>query len=121
MGKSILVVDDTRSMRAMVAAVLEGAGYEVATAESGAVALELLHEAHFDAVVSDLRMPDMDGAALWREISLRHPELAHRILFVTGDTLSPNAREFLRESRCASLDKPFSKPELIAKVQSLLS
>jgi two-component system NtrC family sensor kinase len=66
-------------------------------------------------------MPDMDGAGLWREVSLRHPRLAHRMLFVTGDTLSPDAREFLRASRCPSLDKPFSTAELVAKVQALLS
>ena len=53
--------------------MLEGAGHEVATAESGAVALELLATALFDAIVCDLRMPDMDGAGLWREVSTRHP------------------------------------------------
>jgi len=42
------------------------------------------------------------------------------MLFVTGDTLSPDAREFLRRSRCASLDKPFSKATLLAKVAELL-
>jgi two-component system NtrC family sensor kinase len=100
--------------------MLEGAGYDVATAESGAVALELLGVARFDAIVSDLRMPDMDGAGLWREVSARHPLLARCMLFVTGDTLSPDAREFLRSSRCASLDKPFSKADLLRKVAALL-
>jgi len=61
--------------------MLESGGYEVATAESGAVALELLDTARFDAIVSDLRMPDMDGAALWREILVRHPALSRRVLF----------------------------------------
>jgi two-component system NtrC family sensor kinase len=42
------------------------------------------------------------------------------MLFVTGDTLSPDAREFLRSARCASLDKPFSKADLLAKVAALL-
>jgi two-component system NtrC family sensor kinase len=71
--------------------------------------------ARFDAIVSDLRMPDMDGAGLWRDVSARHPLLARCMLFVTGDTLSPDAREFLRSSRCASLDKPFSKADLLAQ------
>src|SRR5262249_55423589 len=98
----------------------EGAGYEVATAESGTVALELLHEAHFDAVVSDLRMPDMDGAALWRHVCERHPGLAGRLLFVTGDILSAEARSFLEASGCDGLEKPFGKPDLLAKVATLL-
>jgi two-component system NtrC family sensor kinase len=116
----LLVVDDETELAELMRDILQGKGYEVAMAESGAVALERLDAMRFDAVVSDLRMPDMDGAALWREVSLRHPGLANHVLFVTGDTLSPDAREFLRGSRCPSLDKPFSKAELLAKVQALL-
>jgi CheY-like chemotaxis protein len=116
----ILVVDDEAELADVMRQMLENAGYEVATAESGAVALELLATARFDAVISDLRMPDMDGAGLWREVSARHPSLAHSMLFVTGDTLSPDAREFLRAARCDSLDKPFSKADLLARVAELL-
>jgi len=117
----ILVVDDEAEIADLMRAMLEGAGFEVATAESGAVALELLDAARFDAVVSDLRMPDMDGAALWREVRTRHPALARRMLFVTGDTLSPGAEQFLAESRCTSLDKPFARADLIARVGMLLA
>ena len=114
------MVDDEADLAALMRDMLESAGYDVATAESGAIALELLDTARFDAIVSDLRMPDMDGAGLWREVSARHPELAGRMLFVTGDTLSPNARQFLKDSRGLSLDKPFSKADLLAKVAALL-
>jgi PAS domain S-box-containing protein len=116
----VLVVDDEAELADLIREMLEGAGYEVATAESGAVALALLAEARFDAVVSDLRMPDMDGAELWREISAQAPSLGRRVLFVTGDTLSPGAAEFLRQSRCPALDKPFSKAALLASVAELL-
>jgi len=117
----VLVVDDEAELAELMRDMLEGAGYDVATAESGAVALELLDAARFDAIVADLRMPDMDGAGLWREVSRRHPLLARGMLFVTGDTLSPTAREFLRTSQCAALDKPFSKADLLAKVAALLA
>jgi two-component system NtrC family sensor kinase len=116
----ILVVDDEAELAHVMREMLESAGYEVATAESGAVALELLSAARFEAVVSDLRMPDMDGAALWREVSAAHPSLASRLLFVTGDTLSPDAADFFRVSGCDGLDKPFSKADLLAKVAKLL-
>jgi CheY-like chemotaxis protein len=116
----VLVVDDEAELADLIREMLEGAGYEVATAESGAVALALLTEARFDAIVSDLRMPDMDGAGLWREVLIQHPPLAHRMLFVTGDTLSPDAAEFLRRTRRAALDKPFSKASLLARVAELL-
>jgi two-component system NtrC family sensor kinase len=84
------------------------------------VALALLDEARFDAVVSDLHMPDADGATLWREVRLKHPALARRMLFVTGDTLSPSARQFLDSTRCPSLNKPFAKAELLAQLHALL-
>ena len=116
----LLVVDDEAELADLMRAMLESAGYEVATAESGAVALELLAEARFDAIVSDLRMPDMDGAQLWREVRDRHPALARRMLFVTGDTLSPGARRFLDEGRCPSLDKPFARADLLERVRALV-
>jgi two-component system, chemotaxis family, chemotaxis protein CheY len=68
MSKSILVVDDTRSMRKMVAAVLAGAGYEVAEAGDGVEALDLARERRFDLVVTDHNMPRMDGVTLVREL-----------------------------------------------------
>jgi PAS domain S-box-containing protein len=117
----VLVVDDEDELSDLMRAMLEAAGYEVMTAESGAVAIELLAEATFDAVVSDLRMPDIDGAGLWRSVTERHPQLAQRMLFVTGDTLSPGAQRFLVEARCPSLDKPFSKADLLAAVKALLA
>jgi CheY-like chemotaxis protein len=105
----------------LMRALLEGAGYEVATAESGAVALELLDTARFDAIVSDLRMPDVDGAALWRAVRERHPALARRMLFVTGDTLSEGARQFLAETGCPHLAKPFLRADLLDRVASTLA
>jgi PAS domain S-box-containing protein len=116
----VLVLDDEPELTQLMCELLEGAGYEVATAESGTVALELLATARFDAIVSDLRMPDMDGAQFWRYVKARHPSLAGRTLFVTGDTLSPDVREFFGESGCARLDKPFSNGELISEVAQLL-
>ena len=120
-AQRVLVVDDEAEIADLMRAMLEGAGYEVATAESGAVALEMLAEVRFDATVSDLRMPDVDGAALWREVSQRQPHLAQRMLFVTGDTLSPGAKRFLADSGCASLDKPFAKGDFLARVGVLVS
>ena len=116
----LLVVDDEPEVAALMRDLLEAAGYEVATAESGAVALELLDAARFDAIVSDLRMPDLDGAAFWRATGARHPDVARRMLFVTGDTLSPDAHGFLTDAGCSTLDKPFSRAELLSSVAALL-
>ncbi|MEN9627813.1 MAG: hypothetical protein RJA10_1040, partial [Pseudomonadota bacterium] len=117
----VLVVDDEAEIAGLMRDVLEGAGFDVATAESGAVALELLEAARFDAIVSDVRMPDLDGAALWRAVRQQHPQLATRLLFVSGDTLSAQAREVLEATGCPSLDKPFARGDLLAAVRALLS
>jgi len=117
----VLVVDDEPDLVELMREVLEGAGFEVAGAESGAVALELLREARFDAVVSDLRMPDIDGAALWREVCRLDAALASRMVFITGDTLSPAASDFLRETGCGVVDKPFAPAELVARVRALVA
>ncbi len=116
----VLVVDDEPEIADLIRNMLEAAGYEVASADSGAVALEMLATASFQAIVSDLRMPDMDGAALQRAVRERHPALATRMLFVTGDTLSPGARQFLDETGCPRLDKPFSRTDLLFRLAQLL-
>lgn len=117
----LLVVDDEPGIAELLRELLESAGYAVRTAASGAEALRLLEAGPFDGVVSDLRMPDVDGAALWRSLSARWPPLARRVLFVTGDTLSPAAERFVADTGCASLDKPFSRRELLQRVQALVA
>jgi PAS domain S-box-containing protein len=117
----VLVVDDEPEIADLLRELLEGAGYDVMTAESGALALALLDEGAFDAVVSDLHMPDIDGAALWREIKARWPGLARRVLFISGDTLSPSVRQFLDDTRCGSLPKPFTKADLLPRIEALLT
>ena len=117
----VLVVDDESELTDLMRTMLEDAGHEVVTAESGEVALELLSMVEVDVIVSDLRMPDMDGSALWRAVREHHPTLATRMLFVTGDTLSPAARQFLDEARCARLDKPFTREALVAGVAERLA
>ena len=119
-GGRVLVVDDEPEITDLLRSMLESAGFEVACADSGAVALEMLATANFAAIVSDLRMPDMDGAALWRAVREKHPALATRMLFVTGDTLSPGARQFLDDAACPRLDKPFSRADLLARLAQVL-
>ena len=116
----LLVVDDEPEIVAMLRDMLERAGYEIAVAESGAVALEMVRAASFDAVVSDLHMPDMGGAELWQQIAQREPRLGRRMLFVTGDTLSRDTRAFLASAGCGTLEKPFAKADLLARVSELL-
>ncbi|MFM7507457.1 MAG: response regulator, partial [Rubrivivax sp.] len=118
--RRILVVDDEPEVAALMREVLEGAGFDVLAAESGAVALEMLAEARFDAVVSDVRMPYLDGPSLWRRLRQEQPALAGRVLFVSGDTLSDAARQSLAECGAPTLDKPFTSADLLGAVRAVL-
>lgn len=117
----VLVVDDEPGVAELVQDLLEAGGHAVTTAASGAEALRCLEQGGYDLIVSDLRMPDVDGAALWRAVRVQHPALARRMLFVTGDTLSPAAARFVEDSGCPSLDKPFSRRDLMQRVDGLLT
>jgi CheY-like chemotaxis protein len=92
---AILVVDDEPEIREMLAEILRGADHEVTTAASGREALARIAVERFDVVVTDIRMPDIDGRALFQQIRERWPRLASRVVFVTGDTLTPALREFV--------------------------
>jgi CheY-like chemotaxis protein len=100
-GGRVLVVDDEAEIAALLAERLRSEGRSVTTASRGRRALAALEAGRFDAVVSDLRMPDVDGTALADEIAARWPALARRLLLVTGDALCADA-----DGRLAALDLP---------------
>jgi signal transduction histidine kinase/CheY-like chemotaxis protein len=119
-ARRILLIEDEPEMMEMIRSSLENAGYEVASAESVEVALELLREARFDAIVSELLMPGIDGRNLWHQVRALSPALAQRLLFVTGDPHSPLARNILTETSCTALNKPVDSEELLQTIESLV-
>ena len=119
-GLSVLVVDDEADVGELIAEVLTRDGYHVTTAGSGVEALKVLSDARFSLLLSDLKMPDMDGRKLFDEVRTQHPEMLDRLGFITGDTMSPNAREFLDKSGRPFLEKPIKPAELRKLVAALL-
>ncbi len=117
----LLVVDDEAEIADLVCTLLEAAGHQVQTVNSGLGALQRLRQQRFDAIVCDLRMPDLDGAELWRAVRVIDQSLARRMVFVTGDTLSPGARSFLDDTGNEKLDKPFRRDALLAAVGRALA
>ena len=115
-NKAILVVDDTRSMRKMVAAVLQGAGYEVAEAGDGVEALELARERVYDLVVTDHNMPRMDGVTLVRELrSLSNYDPV--ALIVLSTEVSPELKQKGRDAGASGwMAKPFDPQRMLGIV-----
>jgi PAS domain S-box-containing protein len=119
-GKRILVADDEPGIAGVVAEVLRLDGHIVETVGDGAAALEKLLDHSFDVILSDIRMPELDGPGLYREIEQRDPRLLQRVIFLTGDTLSPGTREFLEQTGVPCLSKPFDLSDVREIVQRVL-
>ena len=120
MSKSILVVDDTRSMRKMVAAVLQEAGYEVAEAADGVDALELAKTRVFDLVVTDHNMPRMDGVTLVGELRAL-PDYDGVALIVLSTEVNPKLKQKGREAGATGwMAKPFDPQRMLDVVREFI-
>ena len=108
-----LVIDDEPEVADLLADILGSTGYSVHVAASGREALEWLAHHRCDLLLSDIRMPDMDGLALWRALRKQYPDVVRHMAFVTGDTLSSSIAPFIAETGLPCLEKPFSPEEVL--------
>ena len=116
-ARAILVVDDEEDIAADIAEALTREGHTTEVATNGAMALTLLSRRAFDLVVSDTKMPVMDGEAFFAEAARRYPALQRRFIFLTGDILSREKREFLEHTGAPYLAKPCDLTEVRRLVQ----
>lgn len=121
MSKRLLVVDDEPNLLRAVAACLKTAGYEVSTARSAREALVQLAEAIPDLLVSDIRMPGMDGYQLARQLRGSPRTALVPIVFLTAKDETADRVEGFRAGVDAYLTKPFEPEELIAVVNGILN
>ncbi len=112
----ILVVEDEPAMGALMKESLEGYGCAVETAADGKEALRILENDGFGIIISDLRMPGMDGREFYQRCISRYPVYKGRFIFISGDTASEQAHAFLRDSGCEVLLKPFPFSLLAEKI-----
>jgi CheY-like chemotaxis protein len=116
----ILVVDDEPLVTMLIAETLTLEGHDVDTAKDGQEALEKVSACAYDAILSDLRMPVLDGVGLYRGLDQQHPGLLRRIAFVSGTTEPVEYASFLEETGVPVLHKPFDIEDLQQLVQRLL-
>jgi DNA-binding NarL/FixJ family response regulator len=120
MSKRLLVVDDEPNLLRAVAACLKAENYEVSTARSGHEALLQLAESVPDLVISDIRMPGMDGYKLARQLRGSPRTALVPIVFLTAKDETADRIEGFRAGIDAYLTKPFEPDELIAVVSAIL-
>jgi two-component system NtrC family sensor kinase len=120
-GPRLLIVDDEPEVGALLADILrrDAAGIEVAA--GGHEALQLMAKREYDAILTDLRMPEMDGPEFYRQIEQRWPQRARLVVFITGDALSPTVQTFLAGTGQPYLEKPFVPAEVRKVVQEIVS
>ena len=120
MAKRILVVDDEAKLLRAVAVDLRGEGYDVATARSGAEALALVAQSLPDLIVSDIRMPGMDGYQLARRLRENARTAIIPIIFLTAKDTSADRIEGFRSGVDAYITKPFEPDELLVVIAGIL-
>ncbi|MGF1625193.1 MAG: PAS domain S-box protein [Alphaproteobacteria bacterium] len=119
--RRVLVVDDEAEIASTLAEILVLDGLAVDVAESGEAALHRIASRSYDAILSDLRMPGLDGPALYGRLDRERPDLARRMIIVTGDTLNPAAQTFLARSGLPCLEKPFDPADVRRVVGEVLA
>lgn len=118
-GIRVLVVDDEPSICRALQIALSRAGIAASVAESGDAALAKLRAESFDAMIVDLRMPDVRGDVLFELASAIQPQLRHRTLFTTGD-ITDRAERLIGACKCPVLRKPFEIADVVETVRAFL-
>jgi len=118
-GLRVLVVEDENAVAAVLQRLLTKRGCVVEAASTGLEALNKVNVAGYDIIISDIKMPGMSGIALWENLKTSHPQLATRVIFVTGDTASLETSEFLKGAGQPVLPKPFGADDLARAITEL--
>jgi two-component system chemotaxis response regulator CheY len=116
----IMTVDDSVSLRKLVAATLAAAGHDVAEASNGNEALAAVKQQRFDLIISDLNMPGMDGLALVKQIRLLAAYKTVPVLILTTE-MDPNKKKEARDAGATGwLVKPFDPNTLLGTIRKVL-
>ena len=115
---NILIVDDEQSYRQLLSMVFEGGGHNIRSAMNGRQAIELLNESPADIIISDVKMPDMDGIEMLREVRETLPDLG--VVLMTAFASVETAREAFKLGADDFIQKPFDVEELKLIVRKTL-
>ncbi len=118
--KHILIVDDEPFLLKSMQRLLEDI-HDITTATGGRAALTLLEDGtdEFDTIISDLNMPDINGADLYRYVAEKYPGFEKNIIFMTGSVFTPALKEFLSTVNNLRLTKPINQDELLQAIERM--
>jgi CheY-like chemotaxis protein len=116
--RQILIVEDDEAMREFLCQAISRSGYYVEAVQDGAEALRRVEESHFDLLLTDIRMPGLDGLELARLVRRRYPDVS--VLLVTAYMQDALGATDLGGAGIDVLSKPFNLSELIDRVETCL-
>jgi two-component system NtrC family sensor kinase len=119
-GKKILVIDDEEAILQMVSESLTRNGYQVESVMDGETGLRRLKQDHYDVALCDWKMPGMNGRQVYDRLGASRPDLCRRIIFITGDVINEQMRDFLKAENRPCLGKPFALADLRATIKTTL-
>jgi len=117
----VLVVDDEESILHLIREILHSDGYQVTAVSSGQEAFELINRNHYDVIISDWKMPGLNGINLYQELLEKNPVAAGKMLFMTGDIIKESFQEFLRKHALICLPKPFALREFHSAIAKIIN
>jgi CheY-like chemotaxis protein len=117
----VLVVEDEPTVARLIADVLEDEGMEVEVLLDGCEALDRAARQSYDLVICDMKMPGLDGQHFYKSLERSGNSLLERFLFVTGDVIAAQTRQFLERNHLPHVAKPFRVEELTEKVHGVLA
>jgi two-component system chemotaxis response regulator CheY len=120
MGKTILIVDDSESIREVVSFTLENEGYDVLVGVDGKDALKFLDGKDIDLIITDLHMPEMDGIELIKEVRKMDKYTRVPILFLTTESQAAKKMEAKEAGATGWIIKPFVPAKLIAAINKVI-
>ncbi len=120
-SQRVLVVDDSPTMRAFVAAALESEGFEVTLAKSGFEALKILPGAAFHLIVTDVNMPDINGLELVRFVRQSQTHKVTPLIIISTDGRDKDRDRGMHLGASAYLVKPFKPEDLLSLARKLLA
>lgn len=119
-GERILLVDDEPMILDLLVDILGAGGYQVDTAANGAEAARKVRGNVYDLIISDVRMPQMNGIELYDEILAARPELANKVIFVTGDLIDPDTLAFVERIGAKTIAKPLEIQQVLRAIEDVL-
>ncbi len=118
--KRVLVVDDDLELTLIYQQLLEACDYEVTTASDGILALKQVLYQDVDAILCDLRMPELEGDLFYSAVERAKPGLCRRFIFITGAAEDPKYHAFLSQVKSPILRKPVQPAKLLEELRKLL-